>query len=101
MAAPVRTGESQFAFAEALSQLANKRGRCAKRDTRLNRSKRTYTRARAQPRTRAQVLVRQDPVLSVSLLARLDHGWLMVESSLFDAKSRCAYCDRLRVHTYS
>ena len=56
MMAPVRTGESQFAFAEVLSQLANKRGRCAKRarlarDTRSDRSKRVL----AQTRTRAQV----------------------------------------------
>ena len=90
MVSPVRTGEFQFAFADAVSWLANK---CAllnaddSRDTLGSAVTRTHTRAHVCMHGYAYIDMFR-LVLSVSLLARLDFRLAGGRNSPFDAKSR-------------
>lgn len=104
MVSPVRTGESQFAFADAVSWLANKRtllNADDSRDTLGSAATRTHTHTRARTHARMHAHTRTHVcmhgyaytdmfrlVLSVSLLARLDFRLAGGRNSPFDAKSR-------------
>lgn len=84
MVSPVRTGESQFAFADAVSFLANKRALLNaddSRDTLGSAATRTHTHTRAC----MYALVRihryvQTGAISVIISTAWISGWLVVET---------------------